>query len=276
MKREQADSGGRQLKTVRTALAVVDALCERDECGVTELADVLSLPKSTVYAQLNTLRAGGFVRKTDGRYRLSYKFLTLGEYVRNRSALYRIAKPEVDELADETGQYAHLVTEEYGRGINIYKAKGETSVGEAYQASKFQQRDYLHITASGKAILAFLPKARVEEVLAEHGLPSRTERTITDRETLFERLSEVRERGYSYNDQEEVMGLRAVGAPIRRPDGAVLGSVSVSGPTSYLDDERFTREVPELVQSTANVIEVNLNMADRSAQLADYESRTPR
>lgn len=97
------------------------------------------------------------------------------------------------------------------------------------------------------------------------------ETTITNRETLFERLSEVRERGYAYNDEGEVTGLRAVGAPIRRPDGAVLGSISVSGPTSYLDDERFDEGVPELVTSAANVIEVNMNMADQSPQVAGRE-----
>ncbi|WP_318571153.1 IclR family transcriptional regulator [Salinigranum marinum] len=273
MNQRPGTNGGRELKTVRTATEVIDALLDGGPCGVTELATRLSLPKSTVYTQLNTLRNGGFVTKDGDEYQLSYKFLTLGEYVRNETTLYQVARTEVDRLADETGQYAHLVTEEHGRGIDLYKARGETGVGDTYQATKLQRRDHLHITASGKAILAHLPRQRVDEIVDEHGLGGRTDETITDRETLYERLSEIRERGYAYNDEEEVVGLRAVGAPIRRADGAVLGSISVSGPTSFVQGDRFETALPELVTSAANVIEVNINMDDMRSELSETGSR---
>lgn len=271
MPKQTRASGGGRLKTVETAIEIIGALWELDECGVTDLAEHMCLPKSTVYTHLNTLREGGFVVKHDGNYQLSYKFLTLGEYVRNRSLLYNVAREEIDRLADRTGQYAHLVTEERGRGINLYKVRGETAVGDGYQAKKLQQADYLHLTASGKAILAQLPRSRVDAILDEHGLPARTEATITSREALHDQLSEIRERGYAYNDEEEVVGLRAVGAPIKRPDGAVLGSISISGPTSYITGTTFHEELPELVMSAANVVEVNINMSDMSAELTESD-----
>ena len=257
----------RTLQTVTTAAEVIDTLASLDGAGVTDLATRLGLSKSTAYTHLKTLENAGLVSQSGDVYHLSYKFLQLGEYVKHQSPLYQVGKSEVDALADETGQYCHLVTEENGRGVNLYKVSGETAVGDDYQAAKLQHRDRLHMTAAGKAILASLERERVEEIVATHGLPKWTDRTITEPEELFETLSAIRERGYAYNDEEEIAGLRAVGAPIRDGQDEVLGAVSVSGPTSFLEGETFREHVPEQVVATANVIEVNINMSEQSAKL---------
>ena len=91
-----------------------------------------------------------------------------------------------------------------------------------------------------------------------------TDSTITDRETLYETLEEIQEKGYVVNDGEEVEGLRAVGAPIHDRNGSVLGALSVSAPKTRLSGDQYYEHVPELVMRTANVIEVNLNMVERS------------
>ncbi|WP_303650374.1 IclR family transcriptional regulator [Halalkalicoccus sp. NIPERK01] len=261
----------RTLTTVLKAVDIMRALMRLDGAGVTELADHRGESKSTTYTYLKSLEKGGLVTKADTGYRLSYEMLIFGEYVRNQSLLYTIGRSEIDSVAAETGQYAHLVVEENGRGHNLYKSKGEQAVGDDYQLAKFQQRDYLHITASGKAILAYLPRERVEEIVDHHGLPARTERTITRRERLFEELAEVREQGYSQNDEEEIEGFQAIGAPIRSRDGSVLGSMSVSGPKSMFGDESQYREIIDLVIRTANIIEVNVNMSRRSSEILDDE-----
>lgn len=261
----------RTLKTVSKSIEILDVLMKIDSAGVTELAPHLDISKSTMYTYLKTLEQNEFVTKNGDEYQLSYNFLVLGEYVRNRSPLYQRGKDEIDELAVETGQYAHLVVEENGRGLNLYKAKGEKAVGDDYQAAKFQQRDYLHITASGKAILAHLPHDRVEEIIDRHGLPARTDQTITERDNLFNELSEIREQGFAYNDGEEIEGFRAVGAPIKHRNGEILGSLSVSGPKSVFKDQIFYEDITELVTRTANIIEVNINMSNRSSEITDTE-----
>jgi len=242
------------------ASRVLDAVQEHDEIGASELAADLDISKSTAYIHLRTLEENGFLVQQGEEYRLAFKFTVLGEYVRNQSPLYRYGKPEVDDLAEETNQYTHIVTEENGFGINLYQVKGDTSIEGEYQTEKIQRRDHLHYTASGKAILAYLPRKRVEAILDEHGLPAQTKNTITDAETLFAELEEVRERGYAYNDAEEIDGFRAVGAPVRDADGDVLGSLSVSGPTSVMQGDRFHQELPQRVTQSANVIEVNITM----------------
>jgi DNA-binding IclR family transcriptional regulator len=255
------EASPRTLKTVERTTRIIKALETLDGAGVTELADHLGMSKSSVYHYLTTLRQEEFVVKNGDQYELGLQLLLSGEYVRNRNLLYRYGREEIEDLAESTGEYANLFTEEHGKGINLYKVRGSNAVGSGYQTEKLQHPDQLHCTATGKAILAFLPADERERILDRHGLPERTANTITDRDELLDELATVRDRGYAYNDEEEVEGLRAVGAPVIDRDDTVLGSLSVAGPTSRLKGEAFDEELPEEVQRAANVIEVNINMA---------------
>jgi len=259
-----ASGSPRTLKTVSRAFDIVRALEELDGAGVTELADHLDMSKSGVYNYLATLREQKFVVKEGSEYSLSLQWLLVGEYVRNRTRLYRLGKEELETLAEETGEYAHLSTEQHGLSVNLYKVKGEHAVGSDYQTSKLQRPDYLHFSATGKAILAYLPRERVEWILDTYGLPRKTATTITDREELFAELERTRERGYSVNDEEEIEGLQAVGAPVLDRRDRVLGSISVSGPVTRMREEDHRERVVDAVTNTANVIEVNINMSESS------------
>jgi len=248
----------RTLKTVETTIEIIWALERRDGSTITELAGALELSKGAVYNHLATLREQRLVVQDGDVYRLGLHFQTLGAYVKHNTPLYDAGKKETDQLATETGEYAHLMAEEYGRGIHVYKASGENAVGDRYHKLNLEQPDHLHYNSTGKSVLAHLPEEEVERIIDEHGLPRRTENTITDRETLFEELAAIRDRGYARNDEEEVPGLRAVGAPIIDSDGDVLGAISISAPLSRLEGDRFETELPKTVVQTANVIELNL------------------
>jgi IclR family acetate operon transcriptional repressor len=86
-----------------------------------------------------------------------------------------------------------------------------------------------------------------------------TENTITTEEGLFAELSEVRERGFSLNIEEEVKGINAVGIPVLSETDDALGAVSVSGPTARMQHERLTGELLNIVQDGVNVIEIEIN-----------------
>jgi DNA-binding IclR family transcriptional regulator len=268
MTQQESDSP-RTLKTVERCAAILDALETLDGAGVTEVATHLDMSKSTTYHYLATLREQHLVVKEGDRYELSLQFLLSGEYVRNRNRLYRYGKEEVEALAESTGEYANLFTEQHGMGINLYKVRGTDAVGSGYQTEKLQRPDHLHCTSTGKAILAYLPEERVDEIVDQHGLPSQTGNTITDRADLKDELETVREQGFAYNDEEEVEGLRAVGAAVIDRNDDVLGSLSVAGPTSRLKGEQFRDDLPETVLSAANLIEVNVNMATHGNDSTD-------
>jgi DNA-binding IclR family transcriptional regulator len=257
------DGNGRQLQSVGRAVEVLGALQELDGAGVTELADHLGASKASVHHHLMTLRSNHLVVRQDDEYRLGLRFLAFGEYVRNQNPLYSAGTGEVDGVAADTGEFAHLMTEQFGRAIHLYKSQGEQAVGKPYHRRNLQRRDYLHYSAAGKAILSCLQDRRVEEIIDTYGLPARTEETITVRERLHEELDEVREAGYAVNDEEEIPGLRAVAAPIDPDHEDVVGAVSVSGPVSRIDGSRFETELPETVIRVTNVIELNIDTANQ-------------
>lgn len=248
--------------TVETTIQILEALKEHGDASITELSEYTGLTKGTVHNHISTLREHRLIIKREGRYELSLRFLIFGEYVRNNNILYQTGEPKVQELADETGEIVHLSTEQHGLSMKLCKVLGENAVGERFHAVKLQRPDYLHYTATGKAILAFLPQSRVRKIIDEHGLVEMTENTITDRDALFEELEKTRNRGYSLNNQEEVKEVRAIGAPVRDRTGRVLGAVSVSGPVSRMQGERFRETMPERVQNTTNLIEANINMTE--------------
>jgi DNA-binding IclR family transcriptional regulator len=246
------------MKTVETSWDIIHLLKEMDGARVKEIAERLGVPKSSVSTHLATLRQKKYVVKKGKKYRLSLYFSSLGGYVRNQCILYEAGKQEVERLAQETEEYAHLVAEEYGQAIYLHEAQGKRAVGEDHFSKRFEMATELHSSAYGKAILAHLPEDQVNEVIEEYGLPARTENTITTREELFKELEQIREQGFSLNDGEEVPGVRAVGAPIREEDGNVIGAISVSKPNSRMKDTEFRESIPDTVMSTANVIEINI------------------
>lgn len=245
---------GLRVKSAATTFDIVDTLKTLESPTVTDIATHLDVPKSTVHDHLTSLIKLDFVVKEDMGYRLGARFLEYGGHVRERMKVYRVARPVVDRLAAETGEHANLMIEEHGLGVFLYKAKGEDAVTLDTHPG---MRVHLQTTAMGKAILAHYPRERVEEIIAERGLPSVTESTITSQEALFHELAEIRDQEYATDNEERVEGMRCVAAPIIDQQ-KVLGAVSVSGPKSRMYDDRVEDELPRRVQSAANVIEVNM------------------
>lgn len=245
------------ISATRTSLRIVEALKRLDGAGVTSVANDLGIAKSTVHNHLQTLEDEGYVTNESNVYHVGLRFLELGEYKRNRMDLYEKARPEVAALAEKTGEMANAAVEQHGEGVYITRAEGIESVTvDTYAGEQVK----LHCTALGKAILAELSEERVDEIIDTHGLPARTENTITDRATLKSELAGVREQGFAYDREERLPGLRCVAAPVvpENGDGDLMAAISVSGPTTRIEGNLFHEKIPELLRSAANVIEINL------------------
>lgn len=254
MSRHQ-NTAANPVKSTVTTFRILEALKELDGARVTDLSRHLDLPKSSVHNYLSTLEQEEYVVKEDNTYSLGLRFLDFGTKARSNLPLYEFGKPEVRSLAEETGELVNLLVEEHGKGVYIHRETGEDAV---MVDTNTGQRIHLHNTGLGKAILAHYPRERVEAILDQHGMPATTDNTVTERETLFEELAEVRETGFAYDDEERLDGLRCVATPILNNDDEVLGAMSVSGPTSRMSTQRFTEEVPQLLENAVNVIELNV------------------
>lgn len=242
-----------RVQSVETAFEVLEYIQNNEGVGVTDIANALSVSKSTAHGHLSTLTSLGYLVKIDGTYRIGLQFLELGHHARARYNLYEAAKSEADQLAQTTGERCQVMVVEDFRGVYIYQTAGEQAI---QTDSHIGSTVDLHCTAVGKSYLASLPEAELETYLEEVGLQPRTEHTITDREAFLEELEAVREQGYALNLEERIAGMRAVGAPILTDEGEILGAISVSVPTTRIEDTVHESELPEQVQRSARVITI--------------------
>lgn len=242
------------LKSAEKMFTIVECLQRHGETGVTQIAVETGFPKSTVHAHLTTLEQNDYVVKDEGAYRLGLRFLEHGMRARDQLLVSQVASSTLKQVAEETGEMVWLVVEEHGLAVYVKKAVGDRAVQTHPRMGK---RLHLHYLAAGKAILAELGDERVQEIIDRHGLPDRSENTITDPDLLFEELAEISDRGVAFNRGEELRGVRAVGAPIVH-SGEVWGSISVSGPTKRMTGERFHDTLPEIVQGATNEVELRL------------------
>lgn len=247
----------RGVKSLETMFEIVEFLVETDGAGVTTIAKQLGLAKSTVHQQLSTLHDRDYVVKENEEYHVGLRFLSLGETARLRREAYHLVRPMVKQLAAETEERSQFFVEEHGRGVILYMEAGERGVKADRHTGK---RRYLHSSAGGKAMLAHMSRDHIETIIDRCGLPAETENTITSREALFNELESVREQGYAVNSEESISGLRAVAAPVV-VDGKVIGSFSIPGPRHRLETKQFRDELPDLLRSTANELEIKVKYA---------------
>lgn len=242
------------VQATQRSLDIVDVLEDLEGARLTTIAEEVDLPNSTVHSHLTTLMESGYVVKEDDTYRLGLRFLELGELTRSLRKIHRVTVPELEELAEETGEVATLMVEEGGLGVVLDSERG----GEAVPAEIDPGTHvHLHASALGKAILAHMPDDAIDDVIEAHGLPSYTDKTTTDRAELAEELESVREQSIAYDTGERVPRSRTLAASIKNDSGRIVGSVGVSGPVGRLRDDRLDT-IEERLHDVTNIVELKL------------------
>lgn len=235
------------VRSVASALDVLDCFSWSAELGVTEVANRLGVSKSTAHRLLSTLTAKRLVERIPetGRYRLGLHLYELGQLAVSRFDLRSAALPVLERLRAQTGQTVHAGVAD-GADV-LYVERFESWQGKPF-SSRVGRRMPVHCTSSGKVLAAH--DEAVARARLEAGLPKRTPRTITDPASFLRVLGEVREHGHALNVEEAELGLSSVAAPVFSPNGRVLAALSVAGPTDIILDGRAERAI-RLVKEAA-------------------------
>jgi DNA-binding IclR family transcriptional regulator len=225
------DGGGvYKLQALDRAFAVLDLLAASNTAlGLAEIADALGLHKSTAHRFLMVLERHRMVERGQaGKFRLGLRLCDLGGRAIEQFDLRERAQLHLKTLVAEVEETAHLCIMEKTHMVYIDKQEPERSIR---MISRVGASSPIHCTAVGKAILATMPRARVEELLPELRLERFTRRTMTSREALLKELERTSRRGYAVDDEEREEGVRCAGVAILDGRGEAVAAVSISGPS---------------------------------------------
>lgn len=249
------ETGGRRLKSVSRGFEIIEHLRTEGNATLSEIASTFDMPMSTAHIHLATLVESGYVIKENNEYRCSLQFLRTGGELRDRMALFRAAKTEVDDLQQRLGENANVGTIENGYMVQLYKSENPESIDDN---APLGDHLYLHRTATGKSMLSQLSESEIDRIVELRGLPQSTAATINTREELAEELEEIREHEYAINSGEHFAGVRAVAVPILSKTDSVVGAISLSGPLSRMGEERIEEELAPELFDKRNIIELKL------------------
>jgi DNA-binding IclR family transcriptional regulator len=211
---------------------VLELLAEEPfELSVSDIAEVLSMPRASVHRLCSTLLEGGFVEYVASNkcYRLTSKSLRVGSGYLRHSPVYRAAFFPMQELVKQIPGTAQLGVYSEGQVLFVH------SVGYPGSTHAFADvglRRPLHATASGKLFLADMPLRQVEQLMS-HGVQRYTERTTVSFTRMKEELRRVAKQGYAVNDEELLPGYLVIAAPVLDSNGTTVAAISVTLPVDH-------------------------------------------
>jgi IclR family KDG regulon transcriptional repressor len=224
-----------------------------------EIAERFEATPATLYPTLCTLVDHSYlVRDGRKRYSLGLKLLERSGLVLARLDVRRVAGSHLRDLARQWQATSDLGIL-YGKEV-LYL---ERRVGHpaAMVGEVVGRLVPLHCTSIGKVLLAFLPPAERDSLIASLRLESFTPYTIVDRKKLKDELDRISEQGYAVDIQEFHLGSSCVGAPIRGHDGAIVAALSLMLPVAPDIRRQDHKRQAQAVIETANTISKELGYA---------------
>jgi DNA-binding IclR family transcriptional regulator len=244
-----------KLQSVEKAVNILNLFYDATELSASEIAKKLGMTRVTAFRFLTTLEFNGLlIRTSRARYRLGLKLYSLGQLAYKRFNFSSLSRPYLQKLMEITGETTFIGISDGAAGV-IYVDRvvsSSTLRVDILLGSKLAA----HLTAIGKAILAYQPEKFLANYMETADFSPRTVNTITTPSVLYQELESVKINGYSCDNEESEIGLMCYGAAILDDSGISIAGISVSGPTSRMREnkERVISAITETVRSISAAI----------------------
>jgi DNA-binding IclR family transcriptional regulator len=249
--------GSGLIQSVVMTAQILEALAAAGQpMRLTALANHLGEPKARMHRHLSTLKYLGFVEqdaKTEC-YKLGLKLAHVGQAAIEQFDLRRLAEPYALRLRDLTGQTTVL----------SIPASGDAIVSAAWEfpnpvmiSVKLGYRLPAHASAQGRLTLAFAAPELQQRVLSRK-LQAYTPKSMTEPARVRERLAILRKQLYEASEDETLLGIGAVGAPILNLDNELVGVIAIVGTTQHVHDPVEPQQLLYL-RACAKAVSLKLN-----------------
>ena len=212
---------------------------QRSEWGISDMVRGSGYHKSSVQRIVDTLETEGFLARITPEkrtYRLGPEILFLGNVAESKLDIKSVARPMMARLVDQVHETSYLCMVDQYQCCYIEKIECSQPIRIVHSLG---QRNPLHCTGVGKALLSGMTDDEIDRVIAERGLKKHTPHTITNRNDLLEEIERVRKEGIAYDHEELNIGVTCIAAPIFDRAGRVVASISISGPVQRFLSERI-------------------------------------
>jgi DNA-binding IclR family transcriptional regulator len=203
----------------------MEELAHSDEPrGISEMARALKMDKSAVQRTFESLRDLGYLERHPGtgRYRLGLAIWEIGSLVIARHEIRRLIHPILRYGAKASGFTAFLTWADFPYVVYLDKVEGVQ--GHTLSAEP-GNRVPIHLTASGKAALAFMPQEKLEALVEVPQDSSYQQKSTSEPLSLVEELAAIRERTYAVSHSGSVTGVNSVASPVWHTGSVPFGSI---------------------------------------------------
>lgn len=252
----------KSVPSLERALRVLETLAaSKNGLSLSELSKTLAMPRSSTHCLLITLERQGYLLRNEktGRYLFGMKLFSLANMAMNGLSLRKVASPSLRALMEATGLTVHMAVLERNEAVIIEKIESPYQLRLGTWVGK---RLGVHCTAVGKALICHWSNEEIDRLIS-HGLPRYNQNTIISSKKLKSNLQQVRELGYSVDDEEDTINSRCVGAPIFDQGDRVVASISVAGFTAQINSDTFYA-LTERVKKGASAISQRLTLSTES------------
>lgn len=238
------------LRSIGRSLEILDCFDGKSQLGLKQISKRTKLPESTVFRVLLTLEKHKYlVQHVDGTYQLAPKLL-FGWLIDGANTLRDIARPEIERLANRFNETASLA---YLYEDRIHVLDSVETFHEIRISNRIGRVLPPHCSAMGKAITAFQDRRIADQILEIYGLSRRTDKTIVDRNALFDEFENIRSTGISCDREESILGGYCIGAAIRPAGQRVTAALSLSTPVIRMTPEREEQIRHAVLESAAAI-----------------------
>jgi len=235
-------------------LEVFDA--HEPELTLSQISVKAELDPGTTFRLVKTLVMLGYLQAAESKkYRLGLKVLDLGFNAFGRMDLHAIARPILRSLVDSVNEAASIAVLD-GPEL-VYVERIQRPLGRLGITQRIGTRVPAYCTAVGHAILAYLPVEERLQILNARERAKLTPNTPVSIPEIESRLQTVRELGYAVSDQDTVLGVRVIAAPIFDPDDRPWAAISAAAPWMACSLKQFVEHAaPAIVAAAKNLTKV--------------------
>lgn len=204
---------------------------------IAELADQLHIPRSSTLRILATLEEQQFVRRIGKRYQLGVAMIPIGRAATGQHTQREHFIPILQWVSEETDETCHLVQRVADHVLILHVCESPHPMSAHSSEGSLAE---LHCSATGKAILAQMPRADAMGILSRTELKPRTSRSLTSLESLNHELDKIVQQGYSIDEQEYHEGIRCMAVSVCSDVNVCMHSIGITASTSRFTRSRFS------------------------------------